>query len=343
MYCFVALTGFCYARRVGHLEEEHVGRDELQVRAPTEDDVTFHLFTRAHGLDNPKVVELSSHSLTLAGYNPSLPTVILSHGFTAQGVEFATPFAQAYFQVGDFNIFSIDWEQLALWHDYFGAAANTRFVGEYSAQLIDLLAQHGGIGNLHLVGHSLGAHVVGFAGKKAQELGHMVPRITGMDPAQPAFELAGSAGRLDKGDATLVDVIHTNSGMLWEGCLSMMRAIGHVDFYPAGGKHQPGCTDHCDTEGDLCNTDSINDLIQGGCSHGRAKDYFMESILATLGGNQFMAWRCDTWEEFIAGSCCDTAPIPMGQALSSGSPEGKYMMYINNEAPFAYGDVCASA
>ena len=37
-----------------------------------------------------------------------------------------------------------------------------------------------------------------------------------MDPAQPAFELAGSAGRLDKGDATLVDVIHTNSGMLWE-------------------------------------------------------------------------------------------------------------------------------
>ena len=29
--------------------------------------------------------------------------------------------------VGDFNIFSIDWEQLALWHDYFGAAANTRY------------------------------------------------------------------------------------------------------------------------------------------------------------------------------------------------------------------------
>ena len=33
---------------------------------------------------------------------------------------------------------------------------------------------------MHLVGHSLGAHVVGFLGKKIQELGYgKVPRITG--------------------------------------------------------------------------------------------------------------------------------------------------------------------
>ena len=44
----------------------------------------------------------------------------------------------------------------------------------------NVMKNESGIGNLHLVGHSLGAHVVGFAGKKAQELGHMVPRITGM-------------------------------------------------------------------------------------------------------------------------------------------------------------------
>ena len=33
---------------------------------------------------------------------------------------------------------------------------------------------------MHLIGHSLGAHVVGFIGKKVQEYGHMVPRITGL-------------------------------------------------------------------------------------------------------------------------------------------------------------------
>jgi len=313
---------------------------EKNVRAPSEDDVTFHLFTRAHGAANPAILELTYHSLTLAGYNPENPTIILSHGFTSEGVSFATPFAEIYFQVGDFNIISIDWEQLALWHDYFGAATRTRFVGEYAAQLIDLLAQHGGISKLHLVGHSLGAHVVGFAGKKAQEYGHMVPRITGMDPAQPGFDFAGASARLDKGDATFVDVIHTNSGTLFEGCLSMMRAIGHVDFYPAGGKHQPGCTDHCDTEGETCNNNSINDLIQGGCSHARAKDYWQESVLATLGGDQFLARRCDSWDQFVAGNCCDTESVTMGHALSSGAGEGSYMMFIKTESPFAVGDVC---
>ena len=38
----------------------------------------------------------------------------------------------------------------------------------------------------------------------------------GLDPALPAFELAGQDGRIDKTDAEFVDIIHSNSGMLWE-------------------------------------------------------------------------------------------------------------------------------
>ena len=41
-----------------------------------------------------------------------------------------------------------------------------------------------------------------------------------------------------RGDADFVDIIHTNSGNLWEGCLSFAKNLGHVDFYPAGGSHQ---------------------------------------------------------------------------------------------------------
>merc|ERR1712098_150565 len=68
-----------------------------------------------------------------------------------------------------------------------------------------------------------------------------ISRMTGLDPAFPFFELQGSEGRIDKSDAEFVQIVHTNSGFLWEGCLSFKEPLGHVDFYPGGGAHQPGC------------------------------------------------------------------------------------------------------
>ena len=133
--------------------------------------------------------------------------------------------------------------------------------------LVRAAPAHPVLHNLHLVGHSLGAHVAGFMAKKVARLGlGKVPRLTGLDPAYPCYELLGPEGRVDKTDAELVQILHTNSGWLWEGCLSfkVMRSLdhcklalnacnciyllvqeplGHVDFYPAGGSHQPGCTE----------------------------------------------------------------------------------------------------
>ena len=87
--------------------------------------------------------------------------------------------------------------------------------------------------NIHLVGHSLGAHVVGFCAKKLQELGvGKIKKITGLDPAFPFFELAGVSGRLDKSDAEFVQIIHTNSGWLWEGCLSFEASNVSLHFRP---------------------------------------------------------------------------------------------------------------
>ena len=73
---------------------------------------------------------------------------------------------------------------------------------------------------VHLIGHSLGAHVVGFIGKGVQTLGlGKLARITGLEPAYPTFEFAGPSERLSDEDADFVAVIHTNSGMLWDvGC-----------------------------------------------------------------------------------------------------------------------------
>ena len=65
--------------------------------------------------------------------------------------------------------------------------------------------------------------------------------ILGLDPAGYLFEDANEKYHLDKSDANFVDVIHTNGESLAFGGLGIWKAIGHVDFYPNGGKSQRGC------------------------------------------------------------------------------------------------------
>ena len=61
-----------------------------------------------------------------------------------------------------------------------------------------------------------------------------------MDPAGPNFVDKGSNDRLSKNDASWVDNIHTNGGSGLPS-LGIYEAIGHADFYPNGGRSQPGC------------------------------------------------------------------------------------------------------
>lgn len=42
--------------------------------------------------------------------------------------------------------------------------------------------------------------------------------------------------RINKNDATFVDIIHTNG----KG-LGLIEPLGHIDFYPNGGKKQMNC------------------------------------------------------------------------------------------------------
>lgn len=62
--------------------------------------------------------------------------------------------------------------------------------------------------------------------------------MVGLDPAGPGFNEAPEWSRLDPGDATIVDIIHTSMQVL-----SLSHPVGHVDFYPNGGRAQPGCPD----------------------------------------------------------------------------------------------------
>ena len=92
------------------------------------------------------------------------------------------------------NVILVDWRDLAFplqfndWDSfaYDSAARNAIDIGEYLGHCLAALTDRLGVGgaDIHLVGHSLGAHLMGEAGRVyANVTGQRVGRITGLDPA----------------------------------------------------------------------------------------------------------------------------------------------------------------
>lgn len=135
----------------------------------------------------------------------------------------------AYRSRGDSNFVVID---TAEYVDtlYTWSAFNTFEIGKGVAKgLVNLVPLYSE-DSIHIIGHSLGAHIAGSAGIHFQHLtGKMIPRITGLDPANPCFNEGEQLSGLSRGDATFVDIIHTNSRVLGK-----RAPIGDVDFYPNG-------------------------------------------------------------------------------------------------------------
>lgn len=85
------------------------------------------------------------------------------------------------------------------------ATANTRLVGLEIAHLIKKLQQDHDLRpeDVHIIGHSLGAHTAGYVGERIPSLG----RITGLDPAEPYFQGLGPQVRLDPSGKMRIAVI----------------------------------------------------------------------------------------------------------------------------------------
>ena len=71
----------------------------------------------------------------------------------------------------------VDWSSGAVGPDYNQAVANTRLVGAQIAFMVEALERANQIAKsrFHILGHSLGAHIAGYAGKRLPGLG----RVTG--------------------------------------------------------------------------------------------------------------------------------------------------------------------
>lgn len=207
---------------------------------------TFLLYNRNTAGDTPTHLKFNQTAdyYKSTNFNPKLETKFIVHGFSDNS-EFGVwmkVLKDNFLKLGDFNVIIVDWK-----HgdkiNYVRAVANTRIVGAMMGVLIKNLCKSFNITEdlFHLTGHSLGAHIVGYAGKFLDgKIGH----ITGFDPAGPLFEgLKFPAARLWHTDAKFVEAIHTDAHRSENSILGfgMYENCGHVDIYPNGGFNQPGC------------------------------------------------------------------------------------------------------
>lgn len=148
-------------------------------------------------------------------------TVIIIPGYmTLDYVDWMHELNKTWLEVADINLIMVTWKS-ANQGSYESATSNTPFIARQIIILLHYLRQLEGGGlqlmddrfldDLHLIGHSCGAHIAGFVGK---DLAGRLGRISGLDPAGPRFDAFEMGYQLHMKDAKLVDIYHSNMGIL---------------------------------------------------------------------------------------------------------------------------------
>jgi len=289
----------------------------------------------------PKGTVLDRNKLSKSEFLPNTRTFVLIHGFQNNAnASWMVTLRDELLVKQRSNVLSVQWYSNLWFTEYWTAAGFVPGVGADVAQLLKDLDQAKGLppGLVHLVGHSLGAHVAGFVGKNLPN----IARISGLDPAGPAFRDVPPAERLHHTDAQYVDVIHTNADddAYPLECLGIGKAIGHTDFYPNGGKYQPQCGGRSagiDTAAAprACPPPAtdVNEPVQprGGktCSHSMAIDYFTQSISFEKGPSKFLALKCDNYKIF-KGNQSDCQDEEFDQYMGwNADPRGTGSYYLD--------------
>ncbi|MGD1717166.1 alpha/beta fold hydrolase [Dapis sp. BLCC M172] len=199
------------------------------------------------------------------------PTYVIVHGYQSTGGNPDNNFTpQAWMsemaenirdlEGNDANILVVDWEDGADTLNYPAAAGRVDDVGVEVANY--LLGQGINPGDTTLIGHSLGAHVMGEAGEELRERSGEVDLLIGLDPAGPEFEGGwfSSANptddRLDPSDADRVVAFHTSSTLGYDDPLGDFDVYVNWDDW-----FQPGSWNFADNHS-YAHT-LYNDLLEG--------------------------------------------------------------------------------
>ncbi|XP_034185024.1 pancreatic triacylglycerol lipase isoform X2 [Osmia lignaria lignaria] len=195
---------------------------------------------------------------------------------------------------------------------------------------------------------SLGAHVAGCASEILKKRNILLGRITGLDPASPFFRnhlFREKSRKLDATDAQLVDIIHTDGSEDFADGFGLLKPLGHIDFFPNGGREQPGCVD-------VKNSVVVSHLNEEmltkeiACSHLRAWSLFLESMHMTNESCKFNAWPCPQGRNsYINGICFPMESTMWSQEMGYNAnlgPLGIYYLPTREEEPFCGQSLRAS-
>lgn len=274
-----------------------------QIFFDAERDTIFQLYT----LKNPtnyQVIKINDQSsLAASNFNPNVPTRFLIHGSYEDGVVSRTTQLplKSYMKKGDFNVIAVDWGKGAKVISAITAETYTQDVGKVVNKFINFLIANGAkMSDMLVAGHSAGAAAAQYTGARSNG---NIPVIILLDP--PMYY------NYNLRDAQYIEAIHSAGNM-------KHTQTAHADFYPNGGKEQPGCP------GYLVST----------CSHFRAVEYWAESIESSAG---FWARRCASYSSVSANGCTESgAPRRLGGEPAE-TAHGVYWHSTNSAAPFAKG------
>ncbi|KAL3869306.1 hypothetical protein ACJMK2_042000 [Sinanodonta woodiana] len=163
-----------------------------------------------------------------------------------------------------------------------------------------------------------------------------------MDPADPYFQGTDVKVRLDPGDADFVDIIHTDGSSILALGLGTNQAMGHVDFFPNGGKDQPGCDAGLLAKVGHTVWNAVSKLdyyaAEGAvaCSHERSYELFTESINSAC---PFRAYPCTSADEFHNGKCLRCHQDDCSEmGLNANKYSARGSLYLETEATSNYCD-----
>ncbi|XP_048478264.1 pancreatic triacylglycerol lipase [Plutella xylostella] len=290
-------------------------------RKATLSDVRLHYYG-GNSTEDVKTYRLNTIQDVLqeSSFDSEKPTVFYAHGFVELAEdESVRTVVGAYLRAGGHNVVVVDWANLGF-GSYLQAGRNVQLVGrDLGRRLLKLTTLGLPAARLHLVGHSLGAHLVAYAARQMKTKDVVVPRITGLDPAMPGFypPLSFLGDHVTADDAAFVDIIHTDGGRY-----GASTKTGHADFWPNGGTaRQPGC--------------QINTVLftyEDFCGHWRSWRFWVES----LGGPGFDSRPCTDYEAFTRGEC-KTAPVAYMGEKADKDLRGNFYLRTAGTKPFSLG------